>query len=68
MPHELADPWYISSKHGDLARDGMEKDERKVSVVLAYQDVDNVHILEAAIRVFFKKSSSRLSDLLTQTG
>ena len=40
------------------------KDERKVGVELAYSEVDNLRILEAAIRVFRKRPSPRLSDLL----
>ena len=43
-----------------------KKDEKKVSVELPYQDMDNVHVLETAMRVFWKKASPRLSDLLTQ--
>ena len=43
-----------------------KKDEKKVTVELPYQDMDNVHILEAAMRVFWKKASPRLSDLLDQ--
>lgn len=41
-----------------------KKDEKKVAVELPYQDMDNVHILEAAMRVFWKGASPRLSDLL----
>lgn len=41
-----------------------KKDEKKVAVELPYQDMDNVHILEAALRLFWKSASSRLSDLL----
>ena len=44
-----------------------KKDERKVAVELPYQEIDNVHILEAAMRVFWKKASPRLSDLLKQS-
>ena len=40
------------------------KDEGKVGVELAYGDVDNVHILEATMRAFWKRTSPRLSDLL----
>ena len=40
------------------------KDERKIGVELAYGDVDNAHILEAAMRAFWKRTSPRLSDLL----
>ena len=45
-----------------------KKDERRVSVELPYQDMDNVHILEAAIRLFWKSPSPRLSDLLDKAG
>ena len=44
----------------------MKKDEKKVVVELSYRDVDNVHVLEAAMRLFWKNSSSRMSDLLKQ--
>ena len=44
-----------------------KKDEKKVAVELPYQEIDNVHILEAAMRVFWKNASPRLSDLLTQS-
>lgn len=42
-----------------------KKDERKVAVHLSYHETDNVHVLEAAMRVFWKNASPRLSDLLT---
>ena len=41
-----------------------KKGEQKVAVEFPYQQMDNVHILEAAMRVFWKSASSRLSDLL----
>ena len=41
-----------------------KKDEKKVAVELPYQDMDNVYILEAAMRLFWKSASPRLSDLL----
>ena len=41
-----------------------KKDEKKVEVELPYQEIDNVHILETAMRVFWKSASPRLSDLL----
>ena len=41
-----------------------KKDEKKVAMELPYQEMDNVHILEAALRVFWKSASPRLSDLL----
>lgn len=43
-----------------------KKDERKVSVELPYQGVNNVHILEAALTMFWKRASPRLSNLLKQ--
>ena len=42
----------------------VRKDERKVEVELAYSGVDNLPIIEAAIRALRKRSSPRLSDLL----
>ena len=39
-----------------------KKDEKKVAVELPYQDMDNVHILEAAMRVFWKNASPMLSE------
>ena len=45
-----------------------KKDEKKVLVQLGYQEDDNVHILEAAMRVFWKSAGSRISDLLTEDG
>lgn len=41
-----------------------KEDERKVSVELPYQEVDNVHILEAGMRVLWKNLTPRISDLL----
>ncbi|MGI6421408.1 MAG: hypothetical protein ACOX0N_04275 [Syntrophomonadaceae bacterium] len=38
--------------------------DKKVTTDLSYQYVSNVHILEAAIRAFFKKSSEKMSSLL----
>ena len=43
------------------------EDEGKVGVELAYSEIDNLHILEAAIRMFWKRTSPRLSDLLEST-
>ena len=40
---------------------------KKVAVDLPYQGMDNVHILEGAMRVFWKNASPRLSDLLDHT-
>ena len=44
-----------------------KKDDKKVAVELPYQEMDNVHILEAAMRVFWKSPKPRLSDLLEET-
>ena len=38
-----------------------------MGVELGYSEIDNLHILEAAIRAFWKRSSPRLSDLLEST-
>jgi hypothetical protein len=40
------------------------KDDRAVSVTLPYQQANNAHVLEAAIRMAFKRGASRLSDIL----
>ena len=45
-----------------------KKDEKKVSAELSYQQIDNVHVLEAAMRVFWKSASDRMSDLLARAG
>lgn len=37
---------------------------KKVNAALSYQDVNNVHILEAAIRTFFKRPGDKLSSIL----
>ena len=41
-----------------------KKDEEKVAVELPYQGMDNVHILETAMRLFWKSPTPRLSDCL----
>ena len=43
------------------------KEEGEVGVELGYSEIDNLHILETAIRAFWKRSSPRLSDLLEST-
>ena len=43
-----------------------KKDEKKVAVELPYQDMDNVRILEAAMRASRKNASLMLSDLLDE--
>jgi len=42
---------------------GIDGDKNAYSE-MPYQEVDNVHILEAAMRMFFKSSNTRLSSLL----
>lgn len=41
------------------------KNQEDVSVELSYQEHDNVHILEAAMRAFWKNAGERFSSLLT---
>lgn len=41
-----------------------KKGEKKVSVKLPYLELDNVHILEVAMRMFSKNPGRKLSDLL----
>ena len=41
-----------------------KKNNKKLAVVLSYQKEDNVHVLEAAIRMFWKRGGDRLSSLL----
>lgn len=41
------------------------KDDKKTTVELSYQDDDNVHILESAIRMFWKRGGSKLSDIIS---
>lgn len=41
-----------------------KKLDKKISATFSYQDEDNIHVLEAAIRMFWKKGGNRLSSLL----
>lgn len=41
-----------------------KKGDKKLTVGLSYQDEDNIHILEAAIRMSFKQGGNRLSGIL----
>lgn len=43
-----------------------KKNERKVAVQLSYQEEYNVHILEVAMRTFWKRPSAKISDMLKQ--
>lgn len=42
-----------------------KEDNRKISVELEYQSMDNIHVLEAAISSFWKKGGAKLSSLLS---
>ena len=42
------------------------KDDTKLKTSFSYQDEDNIHVLEAAIRMFWKRGGNRLSDLLEE--
>ena len=37
---------------------------QEADVEFSYQDEDNIHVLEAAIRMFWERSGDRLSSLL----
>ncbi|MDL2226701.1 hypothetical protein LJB86_03485 [Deltaproteobacteria bacterium OttesenSCG-928-M10] len=41
-----------------------KKNDEDLSTELSYQEEDNVHVIEAAIRMFWKKGGDRLSSLL----
>ena len=41
-----------------------KKGDKKVSATFSYQNEDNIHVLEAAIRMFWKQGGDRLSSLL----
>lgn len=41
-----------------------EKSQKKFKVELSYQSTPNTHVLEAAIRTFFKNNSPRISSIL----
>jgi hypothetical protein len=43
-----------------------KKNNKRLTVSLSYQDDDNTHILEAAIRMFWKRGGDRLSSLLEE--
>jgi len=40
------------------------KNDKKISASFSYQNEDNIHVLEAAIRMFWKKSGDKISGLL----
>lgn len=41
-----------------------KKGDKKLAAAFSYQDEDNIHVLEAAIRIFWKQGGDRLSCLL----
>ncbi len=41
-----------------------KKDDKKLAAAFSYQEEDNIHVLEAAIRMFWKRGGDRLSSLL----
>jgi hypothetical protein len=42
------------------------RDNRKLSAAFSYQEMNNIHVLEAAIRALFKHGGGRLSGLLEE--
>ncbi len=43
-----------------------KKEDRKLKTSFSYQDEDNIHVLEAVIRMYWKRGGGRLSDLLEE--
>lgn len=41
-----------------------KKEDKKLAAAFSYQEEDNIHVLEAAIRMFWKRGGDRLSGLL----
>jgi len=41
-----------------------KKEDKKLAAAFSYQKEDNIHVLEAAIRMFWKRGGDRLSSLL----
>lgn len=41
-----------------------KKDDKKLAAAFSYQEEDNIHVLEALIRMFWKQGGDRLSSLL----
>ena len=42
-----------------------KKDDKKLAAAFSYQEEDNIHVLEAVIRMFWKQGGDRLSSLLS---
>jgi hypothetical protein len=43
-----------------------KKDDKKLAATFSYQDEDNIHVLESAISMFWKRGGDRLSSLLEE--
>ena len=43
-----------------------KKEDKKLAAAFSYQEEDNIHVLEAAIRMFWKRGGDRLSSLLEE--
>ena len=43
-----------------------KKEDKKLAAAFSYQEEDNIHVLEAAIRMFWKRGGDRLSCLLEE--
>lgn len=43
-----------------------KKEDKKLAAAFSYQEEDNIHVLEAAIRMFWKRGGDRLSSLLRE--
>ena len=41
-----------------------KRGDKKLVAAFSYQDEDNIHILEAVIRMFWKRGGARISSLL----
>ena len=41
-----------------------KKEDKKLAAAFSYQEEDNIHVLEAAIRMFWKRGGDKLSSLL----
>jgi hypothetical protein len=43
-----------------------KKEDKKLAAAFSYQEEDNIHVLETAIRMFWKRGSDRMSSLLVE--
>lgn len=64
-PERLFCPWStVSLWEGAGAIFLGKKDDKRFSVALPYLDLNNVHVLETAVRLMFKSGGTKLSSLL----